>query len=134
MGEAIELSAPYARARSRGAELGMSTEEYISYRRELRADYKRTFPPKPVLGACVSILCTGALFFLLDPDAVVGCTIANREMTADEHEQYRMSPASRRRRKPGETVDDDEERARKRRVVELEKQIAGDTRGTVVLP
>ncbi|HET9045104.1 MAG TPA: hypothetical protein VFN70_18240 [Burkholderiales bacterium] len=84
--------------------------------------------------ACIPItpLGTGALFFLVEPEAEVGCTIANRVMTADEHAQYRANPACLRRRRPGLTVEQDEERLRKLRAQALYREIQVDERNGVV--
>lgn len=65
----------------------------------------------------------GSLFFLVDPDAEVGCVIANRPMTDDERAQFNASPASERRRRPGLTVEQDEERIRKLRTSRLIREI-----------
>lgn len=75
--------------------------------------------------ACVPLtpLGQGRLFFLVDPDAQVGCTVANRPMTEDEHAQYLASGACSRRRKPGSTIDDDEERAQRKRTADLMREI-----------
>lgn len=75
--------------------------------------------------SCVPLtaLGTGALFFLVDPDAEVGCTIANRPMTEAERAEYRINPAAVRRRRPGLTVEQDEERLRKLRTSRLIREI-----------
>lgn len=70
-----------------------------------------------------TILCMGALFFLVDPDAEIAVTMASRALTEDEWQMYSASPGANRRRKPGSTIDDDEERARRKRVVALMQEI-----------
>lgn len=87
------------------------------------------------LRACVPMtpLGQGALFFLVEPDAEIGVTIANRAMTHEERDMYSASPASRRRRKPGSSVESDDARKqalRTKRLVEeamaMQRRAAGD--------
>lgn len=113
--------ADLARADARG----MTLREFRSWRSRLRRDYRSLESAGKIIATA---LATGALFFLVAPDAYVAVTVCNRPMTEAEWTEYSAHPACNRRRKPGETIDDDEERDRRRRVVGLMQGIHEDNR------
>lgn len=130
MGEVIPIEAAFSTDQhradfARAAARGMTPREFRVWRANLRADYRAIRSPGRINATALSF---ALLFFLLDPDALLGVTMCNRPMTAEEQKHYSAHPMCQRRRKPGETIDDDEERARRRRVVGLMQGIHEDAR------
>ena len=104
---------------------GMALRDFRRWRAKLRADFRSLVSPGKI---AATILATGVLFFLFDPDAYVAVTMCNRPMTPEEWAQYSAHPMCNRRRQTGESIDDDEDRERRRRVVSLMQGIHEDAR------
>lgn len=95
------MTAIQSREQVRAASLGMTLDEYLRWRKGLRADYARI--GKSAKGVHAS-LAYGTLFPLFDSDAKLDVNIVTRMPSDAELIELRATPVMWRKRRPGESI------------------------------